>query len=569
MIGSFRSPRKRDSGAILANAFARQFSKLAPFAERVRKACAQTQEEKSAVSQVAWAQKRVQHLDGLKEIWEQVCIPNEQRDQLLRYCELFERGDASAPLSLLLYGPPGTGKTTIARTISRTVGCQFKSISLPDLKAKYLGHSAQNVKELWEEARQVAPCVLFLDECEGILPSRGHDESDVLARELVTSFLTEWGDLDRNPRIWVIGATNRREIIDPAALSRFGGFEMLISPPDGKNRLRILHNEISLVGARCEIPSEMESLTQGMSGRDLQQLVRQAATLVAPNPISSESLMQAAGKLRTISNTGTDLRARWESLVLSEEMLSLLKTTCMQLRDSESLERQGFTSPRGILLYGPPGTGKTQIARTMANESGLHFEAATSADLKGLYIGHGANRVKQLFERVRAHTPAVLFIDELDIVAPSRSGNSAHDVIANEIVGQLLQELDGVKISTAQRIFVLGATNHPDLVDRAILDRFPRRIEIALPDQAGRQRLLMNFLGSRQLDFDLREGCSRLAALAQGTSGRSLRSWVERAEQSALERAYRNNNVDKVVLTWDDFQRGIQERADSAAEDLQ
>ena len=122
-----------------------------------------------------------------------------------------------------------------------------------------------------------------------------------------------------------------------------------------------------------------------------------------------------------------------------------LKLTCTLVRDAETWRAQGVTVPRSLSLTGPPGTGKTQIARTLANESGLGFLAATTADVKANFLGQSGNRVRQLFERARANAPVILFLDELDIIAPARTGGN--DSLTDEIVGQLLQELDDIQFS--------------------------------------------------------------------------------------------------------------------------
>ena len=211
--------------------------------------------------------------------------------------------------------------------------------------------------------------------------------------------------------------------------------------------------------------------------------------------------------------------------------------------------KRGLNVPKGLLLYGPPGTGKTQIARTLANETGLKFLAATTADLKAGYIGQSGQRVKELFERAREAAPCLVFLDELDILTPVRGGGND---FTQEIVGQLLQEMDGVK-AQPQAVFVIAATNRLDQLDSAILSRFPKKIEIPNPDAAARERLLHILLQSKPIAFELKPVCAELASCSEGMSGRDLRNWIEQAEQRAVGRALEEGGLESTVITREDF----------------
>jgi AAA+ superfamily predicted ATPase len=278
----------------------------------------------------------------------------------------------------------------------------------------------------------------------------------------------------------LIGATNRRDLLDDAILSRFG-WEMQIKLPSENDRISILQQELKSVGVDVSLPSNFGALTQGMSGRrDLQEAAETARRMAHPDLPTPEQIQEAINKLRKGRNTQVSVHSKWETLVLDQKILGRLKLISGLLRDAEKWSAQGVSIPHALLLEGPAGTGKTEIARTLANESGLAFHAATTADLKANYLCQSGNRVKQLFERARSHSPCILFLDELDIVAPDRS-LSGDDPPTREIVGQLLQEIDGVQ-SYPEHVFLVGATNRSSAVDTAILSRFSERLTIPLPD---------------------------------------------------------------------------------------
>jgi SpoVK/Ycf46/Vps4 family AAA+-type ATPase len=482
--------------------------------------------------------------------WAGVALAPPVKQQLISLAGHFASGSASATRGLLLYGPPGTGKTLIARTFADSMGCAFFPLSLTDLKSGYIGQSGENVKVLWNKARAEPRAVVFVDECEGVFGRRGGLNSDSFVEEIVTAFLAQWDGFDKQAHVWVVGATNRRDLIDPALLSRFED-QLEIGLPNGQQRLEILANEFARLGIPPPLPAQTEALTLGMSGRDLSSLakrtVREHGTKI---PLDDDTLAGFTIAMRKQGSTATDAQASWDTLVLAETTLRELKTTAGLLQHADTFRKRGIGVPRGLLLYGPPGTGKTQIARTLANETGLRFIAASTADIKQGFLGQSGQKVRELFERARESAPSLLFLDELDIIAATRGGQS--DAILTEIVGQLLQELDGIAAQT-QPVFVLAATNRRDQIDAAVLSRLSKQIEIPLPDRDAAQRLLMVMLAGKPLTFDLATGTQTLALRADGMSGRDLRSWVESAEHRAVARAIEVGDPDSIAIELRDF----------------
>jgi SpoVK/Ycf46/Vps4 family AAA+-type ATPase len=504
-------------------------------------------------NQLARASANLCRIVGAAEAWRRVYIPERQKLDILRRAELFERNDPAAPRGLLLTGPPGTGKTLVARTVRDMMGCDFQMLSLADLKEQKVGASGKRVREVWDRARTHQPAIIFIDECEGILGRRGAAETDAFATDIVQAFLAEWDGIRGSAQVWVIGATNRRDMLDDAILSRFG-WEVELQLPGVEDRRQILSQEVKALGLSVDAPMEAAALTQGMSGRDLKQLAQSVRAVAYPAEPTQEHFLDAIGAARKSHNTKVDSKAGWETLVLDDTILDRLKLVCALLRDAEKWQAQGVSIPRSLLLAGPSGVGKTQVARTLANESGLTFIAATTADVKANYLGQCGNRVKLLFERARSSAPAILFLDELDVIAPDRAAAGGNDQLTDEIVGQLLQEMDGISARDSH-VFLVAASNHLERIDAAVRSRFQEKLVIPLPDHQARIRLLANLLAGKKIDFPLDDGVVLLAGQTKdhALSGRDLEGWVQAAEQTALLRALQDGGPENFAIGLEDF----------------
>ena len=501
---------------------------------------------------------------SLTQIWEKIILKASVKQDLLDKIRMFNRADKAAPKGLLLYGPPGTGKTEIARRIADSASCYFMSLKGPDLKAGYIGQSGERVQKIWEQARARGRCVMFIDECEGVFARRGGTQSDAASDELVQAFLAEWDGVgSEDQRVWVVGATNRKELLDDAITSRFGA-EVEIGLPEAAERLQILRLEMLKLERPAEIPPFLGQETVGFSGRNLSRLASDVCVRAGHDDgVMTEALWREAIK-RLRPAEPVDAGARWNSLILAPETLAKLKGVCEALRHIETLRKQGVPAPKGALLYGPPGTGKTQIARTLANESGLAFIAASTADLKAGFTGQSVQKVRELFERARGRAPCILFIDEIDAIAPARGG-SGSDSATVEIVNQLLQEMDGIK-QTDRHVYVLAATNRPETVDEAVRSRLKDAIEIPNPDREQRQQLFRLFLGKLKTNFDADEMASELARRTGNIGGRAISAIVERAAQEAVNRAIAQGTPDQVMLMREDLLREVTPRGKEVSE---
>lgn len=494
-----------------------------------------------------------QRMATLKDVelnWSDISLEEETLDRILKLVDMFKSGRKPSPKGILLYGPPGTGKTLIARKLARHSNCHFEAVNIADLKGTHIGQTAPKIKELWQRCRDNAPTILFVDECESAFAKRGGTDNDSFGNELVQTFISEWDGFNQaSGQVFVIGATNRKDILDTAVLSRFTA-SIELGLPNDKSRRKILANEFKQADLDFEISNELVTETAGMSGRDIHTMV---ATLIAENFNSDINSETIAAQIRKIRGKGsTQIKTlTWDDIILPQNTLNEFQSLGKELRNAERLAEIGIATPKGILLYGPPGTGKTQIARVLAGQSGLSFIAVTTSDLKANYIGQSGSKVKQLFEQARSQAPCILFIDEIDIIAGSRGGNT--DSFVQEIVGQLLQEIDGVA-SKAGQVFLLAASNHPDNIDSALLSRLERKIEIGLPHLEARQKILALLLSKKPIDFDLTSESIRLAELTEGYSGRDLDSLVTRATRKAVNRAMTNGeDIENIKIISQDF----------------
>ncbi|MXV08330.1 MULTISPECIES: AAA family ATPase [unclassified Xanthomonas] len=496
-------------------------------------------------------QQRLQSLDAVQRHWADIALPDATLDQILKLVDLFVSGRAPAPKGMLLHGPPGTGKTLIARKLARHAGCHFEALGVADLKAAHIGHTGPKVQAIWQRCREHAPAILFIDECESVFARRGGADSDSFGAELVQTFLAEWdGFHAAHGQVLVIGATNRPALLDDAILSRFTA-SIAIGLPDAAARARILGAELRRAGFALEPDTQVIADSSGLSGRDLHTLVARVAAECVDGTLDNATLL---AQLRALRGKGSTAVATlgWDDIVLPaatvEEFVGLGK----ELRNAETLATLGVPVPRGILMVGPPGTGKTQVARILASQSGLAFIALSSADLKAGYLGQSGQRVQAAFERARAQAPCIVFVDELDIVAPAR-GADGDDAFTREIVGQLLQELDGVA-SHAGQVFLLAASNHAAAIDPALLSRLDRQIAIALPDHAARTAIVARLLHGKPLDLDADAAAAWIADRSEGHSGRDLQNWISRAMRRAVRRALQDSDdASGTRLQWDDL----------------
>ncbi len=495
----------------------------------------------------------------------------------LRYPELFQRLGVEPPKGLLLYGPPGTGKTRLARAVANESDAQFFLINGPEIMGSAYGESEKRLRDVFEEATKNAPSIVFIDEIDSIAPKRGQVSGEAEKR-LVAQLLTLMDGLESRANLIVIAATNRPEAIDEA-LRRPGRFdrEIVVGVPDERGRREILgiHTRGMPLGDKVDL-DELARTTYGFVGADLAALTREAAIEAVRRIMPRLNLEERTippEVLDTLSVTREDFlgalkrvqpsamrevmvqapNVRWEDVGGLDAAQERLKEGVeLPLKDPDAFRRLGIRPAKGFLLYGPPGTGKTLLAKAVAREAQANFIATKSSDLLSKWYGESEQQIARLFSRARQVAPTVIFIDELDSLAPARGGSMGEPNVTERVVNTLLAEMDGLE--ELQSVVVIGASNRPNLIDPALLrpGRFDELIYVGVPSREGRRRILgiqtekMPLAGDVDLDS--------LANRTDRYTGADLEDLVRRAGLGALRRSLKSAEVWMV-----DFEEALKE----------
>lgn len=483
--------------------------------------------------------------------------------------EIFQATGVEPPRGVLLYGPPGCGKTTIANALAGELQVPFISFLAPSIVAGMSGESEKKLREIFDEARLVAPSIVFIDEIDAITPKRDGGAQREMERRIVAQLLTLMDELtldklDGKPVV-VMGATNRPDSLD-LALRRAGRFdrEICLSVPTEEQRgamLRAMTAPLKLAAGQFDFRS-LAKMTPGFVGADLKSLVTAAGVVAikrifeglvgdemdvesnCPSPAEVEatpaegqvSLIEMAGQsISTPSVSGPAIQrflarhplpltpaqleplaityddflqalptvqptakregfatvpdVTWRSVGALEKIRMELHMCIVQpIKKPELYKKVGISAPAGVLMWGPPGCGKTLLAKAVANESRANFISVKGPELLNKYVGESERAVRQVFQRAAASVPCVIFFDELDALVPRRSAGLSES--SSRVVNTLLTELDG--LSARAGIFVIAATNRPDMIDPAMLrpGRLDKSLYIELPSTEERAQIL-------------------------------------------------------------------------------
>ena len=443
----------------------------------------------------------------IKKVREMIELP-------LRHPEIFEKLGIEAPKGVLLYGPPGTGKTLLAKAVANESQAHFISISGPEIMSKFYGESEARLREIFKEAREKAPSIIFVDEIDSIAPKREEVTGEV-ERRVVSQMLSLMDGLEARGKVIVIAATNRPNAIDPA-LRRPGRFdrEIEIKVPDKKGRSDILaiHSRNMPLADDVDM-SKMAAVSHGYVGADLEYLCKEAAMkclrrLLPVLDLQEEKLPpETLDKLivkhedfqkALIEVTPSGMREVFiENPDVSWEEVGGLEDVKRELQEAVEwpmkypglYDKLGHKMPRGILLHGPSGTGKTLLAKAVATQSEANFISVRGPELLSKWVGESERGIREIFKRARQSAPCVIFFDEIDSIAPLR-GAGGENAVTERVVSQLLTELDGME--NMHGVIVLAATNRADMIDPALLrpGRFDKIIQIPLPDKESRKSIL-------------------------------------------------------------------------------
>ncbi|MDC0199463.1 CDC48 family AAA ATPase [Candidatus Nitrosopelagicus sp.] len=505
----------------------------------------------------------------IKKVREMIELP-------LRHPEIFEKLGIEAPKGVLLYGPPGTGKTLLAKAVANESQAHFISISGPEIMSKFYGESEARLREIFKEAREKAPSIIFVDEIDSIAPKREEVTGEV-ERRVVSQMLSLMDGLEARGKVIVISATNRPNAIDPA-LRRPGRFdrEIEIKVPDKKGRQEILQihtRNMPLAADDQELPVKIEkiaSVSHGYVGADLEYLCKEAAMKclrrllpelnledekIPPETLDKLIVNADDFKKALVEVTPSGMRevfienpdVSWEEIGgLADVKKELMEAVEWPMKYPGLYDKLGHKMPRGILLHGPSGTGKTLMAKAVATESEANFVSVRGPELLSKWVGESERGIREIFKRARQSAPCVIFFDEIDSIAPIR-GAGGETAVTERVVSQLLTELDGME--NMHGVVVLAATNRADMIDPALLrpGRFDKIIQIPLPDKDGRKMVMkihskdipLSETAQEIPDFD------KLAELTDGLSSADVASIANTAVSLVVHEHLDNAAPDK------------------------
>ena len=476
----------------------------------------------------------------------------------LRHPTLFKTLGVKPPRGVLLYGPPGSGKTLIARAVANETGAFFFLINGPEIMSKMAGESESNLRKAFEEAEKNSPAIIFIDEIDSIAPKRDKTNGEV-ERRIVSQLLTLMDGLKQRASVVVIGATNRPNAID-AALRRFGRFdrEIDIGVPDENGRLEIFRIHTRNMKLDDDVdPEAIARETHGFVGADIAALCTEAAMqcirekmdlidieeetidaeVLDSMAVTHEHFRYALGVSNPSSLRETVVEVpntTWEDIGgLTDVKRELRELVQYPVEHPEKFEKFGMSPSRGVLFYGPPGCGKTLMAKAVANECQANFISIKGPELLTMWFGESEANVRDVFEKARGAAPCVLFFDELDSIAGQRGGSSGDGGgAADRVINQLLTEIDGV--GSKKNVFVIGATNRPDIIDAALMrpGRLDQLIYIPMPDVASRLSILKATLRKSPLGKDV--DLDYLAAQTEKYTGADLTEICQRSAKMAI-----------------------------------
>ena len=533
-------------------------------------------------------------IGGLERELEQV---REMIELPMRHPELFQQLGIEPPKGVLLHGPPGTGKTLLAKAVANEIDAFFTNISGPEIMSKYYGESEEQLREVFEEAEENEPAIVFIDELDSIAPKRGETTGDV-ERRVVAQLLSLMDGLEDRGQVTVIGATNRVDSLDQA-LRRGGRFdrEIEIGVPDRDGREEVLqvHTRGMPLAEDIDLGTYAEN-THGFVGADLESLSKEAAMgalrRIRPD-LDLETEEIDAEVLESLEVTDDDFREAlkgiepsalrevfvevpditWEDVGgLGDTKERLRETIQWPLDYPEVFDALDMQAARGVMLYGPPGTGKTLMAKAVANEAESNFISIKGPELLNKYVGESEKGVREVFSKARENAPTVIFFDEIDAIAGERGQNAGDSGVGERVVSQLLTELDGLE--ELEDVVVVATSNRPDLIDPALLrpGRLDRHVHVPVPDETARRAIFTVHTRDKPLadNVDL----DSLARRTEGYVGADIEAVCREAAMAAsreliteVNPAEIDSGIGNVRVTDEHFEWALNEVTPSVTEE--
>ncbi len=515
--------------------------------------------------------------DEIKKIREMVELP-------MKHPEIFRALGIEPPSGVLLHGPPGTGKTLLAKAVANEAEANFMLINGPEIMNKFYGESEKRIRQIFEEASEKAPSIIFIDEIDAIASKREETHGEV-ERRVVAQLLTMMDGLNKRANVVVIGATNRPNSLDEA-LRRPGRFdrEITFGVPNEKGRLEILKIHTRNMPLDKEVKLiDIARITYGFVGADLQALAKEAAMNVLRRNLPKLNLKEKEEVpkefLSKLIITENDFReslklvrpsamrevlvekpnVTWDDVGGLQEIKQELKEVVeWPLKHSESFRRLGIKAPRGVLLYGPPGTGKTLLAKAVANEAEANFILVKGPELLSMWVGESEKGIRKIFEKARQAAPSIIFFDEIDAMAATR-GYETGTKTTERMVNQLLTEMDGLE--ELNDVVIIAATNRPDLLDAALLrpGRFDRIMMAPIPDKESRKKIFEVHTKGMPLSKDV--NLTTLTTNTEHYTGSDIAALCREAAMIALRKDIKTKEV-----TMENFKAAMQKVKSSVTE---
>ena len=490
----------------------------------------------------------------------------------LRHPELFTRLGIEPHSGVLLYGPPGCGKTLLAKVLASESDANMFSINGPEIMNKYYGETEAKLRDIFKEAKENSPGIIFIDEIDAIAPKREEAYGDVEKR-VVAQLLALMDGLTDRGNVIVLGATNRPDSVDPA-LRRPGRFdrEMEISVPNADGRLEVM--EIHTRGMPIAKDVNLKILSSelnGYTGADMKSLCREAAMRsirrylpeidLETEKIPTKVLQSMEVKLTDFYDAMREVvptamrefyversKVYWDDVGGLDYAKKILEENLIiAMINPEKFSKMGIKPPKGALLYGPPGCGKTLLARALATESSGNMILVRGSEILSKWVGESEKAIREIFRKAKSSSPCVIIFDELDSLAKFKSGEEGG--IGETVLSQLLTEMED---GSASRVVVVGISNRPDIIDGSVLrtGRLDLRIFIQPPDERGRFDIIKILTDSMPLSSDV--NLKEIAVATQNYSGADLAALCREAAVKAMQ-----NNVSKISSA--DFAAGLKQ----------